>query len=73
MGQGPTSNDSWILFGMKGPNLALKLEQIEIKITTDDDIFYGELRKYYRLSQGRFRYWFSILEARMLRGCQGKA
>jgi hypothetical protein len=59
-GQHATSNNLRILFGVKGPNPALKLEQIEINDTTNDSKFYDELRKHYRLNRGRIRYWFSF-------------
>jgi hypothetical protein len=58
--QQATSNNLRILFGVKGPNPALKLEQIEINDTTDDSKFYDELRKHYRLNRGKIRYWFSF-------------
>lgn len=60
MGQQANPNDLRILFGVKGPSPALKLEQIEIKEVTTDSNFYEELRKRYRLNRGRFRYWFSF-------------
>jgi hypothetical protein len=60
MGQRAISSDPRILFGVKGPNPAFKLEQIEIKNTTNDSNFYDELRKHYRLNRGKFRYWFSF-------------
>lgn len=53
-------DSSRILFGVKGPDPALKLEQIEIRDAMNDSNFYDELRKYYRLNRGRFRYWFSF-------------
>lgn len=49
-----------ILFGVKGPDAALKLEQIEIKDNMNDSMFYKSLRTCYRLNRGRFRYWFSF-------------
>jgi hypothetical protein len=60
MGQQASPSDPRILFGVKGPNPALKLEQIEIRDTTNDSNFYDELKKHYRLNRGRFRYWFSF-------------
>jgi hypothetical protein len=60
MGQPANSGDPRILFGVKGPNPALKLEQIPIKEMTTDSNFYEELQKRYRLNRGRFRYWFSF-------------
>jgi hypothetical protein len=60
MGQKPTLSDPRILFGVKGPNPALKLEQISINSIKNDSSFYDELKKYYRLNRGRLRYWFSF-------------
>lgn len=60
MGQQATSSDLRILFGVKGPDPALKLEQIEITDTMNDSNFYDELQKHYRLNRGKFRYWFSF-------------
>jgi hypothetical protein len=60
MGQQASPSDPRILFGVKGSNPALKLEQIEIRDTTMDSNFYDELKKHYRLNRGRFRYWFSF-------------
>ena len=59
-GQSALSSDPRILFGVKGSDAAFKLEQIEIRNTTNDGDFYGQLRKHYRLNRGRFRYWFSF-------------
>jgi hypothetical protein len=58
--QQATSSNLRILFGVKGPNPALKLAQIEINDTTNDSKFYDQLRKHYRLNRGKFRYWFSF-------------
>jgi hypothetical protein len=60
MGQQASPSGPRILFGVKGPNPALKLAQIEIRDTTNDSNFYDELKKHYRLNRGRFRYWFSF-------------
>jgi hypothetical protein len=60
IGQHTNFRDLRILFGVKGPSLALKLEQIEILDTMTDSDFYKELRKRYMLSRGRLRYWFSF-------------
>jgi hypothetical protein len=59
-GQQAAPSYSRILFGVKGPNPALKLEQIEIRDTTSDSNFYDELKNCYKLNRGRFRYWFSF-------------
>jgi hypothetical protein len=60
MEQQANPSDPRILFGVKGPYPALKLEQIEIRDTTMDSNFYNELKKHYGLNRGRFRYWFSF-------------
>ncbi|CAN9479230.1 unnamed protein product [Alternaria alternata] len=53
-------DDPRILFGVRGPHPALKLEQISVDNTMNDSNFYDELKKYYRLNRGRLRYWFSF-------------
>ncbi|KAB2098707.1 hypothetical protein AG0111_0g13061 [Alternaria gaisen] len=60
MGQQAGLNNSQILFEVKGPHPALKLEQISTKNSKNDSNFYSELKKYYRLNRGRLRYWFSF-------------
>jgi hypothetical protein len=60
MGQQANPDGLRILFGVKGPSPALRLEQIEIKDATKDSDFYDQLRKHYKLNRGRFRYWLSF-------------
>jgi hypothetical protein len=60
IGQQANQSDPRILFGVRGPYPALKLEQISIKNMTKDSDFYEELKRYYRLNRGRLRYWFSF-------------
>jgi hypothetical protein len=60
MRQQTNPNGLRILFGVKGPSPALRLEQIEIEDATKDSDLYDQLRKHYKLNRGRFRYWLSF-------------
>lgn len=54
------ASEMWVLFGVQGPRQPLTMEHIVIDAATNDDIFYRELRKNYRLHRGKLLFWFSF-------------
>ena len=59
-----TANKLVVLFGVKGNRRTLELAQIDITKNTDDDSFFGDLRREYRRLRGFLRYWLSVWQLR---------
>ena len=56
----PQSNESVVLFGVKGTRRTLELAQINTLEHKEDEVFFQSLKKEYRRLRGVLRYWFSI-------------
>ena len=60
----PQSNESVVLFGVKGARRTLELAQIDTLKHNEDEIFFQSLKKEYQRLRGVLRCWFSVWRMR---------
>jgi hypothetical protein len=59
-----TSNNLFILFGVKGPRRTPGFDQIDAQKYAEDEPFFHDLKKAYKTLRGFWRYWFSVWRLR---------